>query len=245
LIITIDDGYEDIFHHAYPVLRESELPATVFLTTDKIGNNSKPFWWDRAYHYFKILEGNVSGGVGADVDGEIHRLISLFKDDKSTFFSILNKYETEVTEMLLDTIKKEFNFSDDRLCIENKMLTWEQVCKMRGGIEFGSHTCNHSNLIKLGKRKIPYEILDSCIKIENKTENKVTAFSYPAGNVSQDIKKIVKNTGYEFAVITRPGINNVKDPYELRRINVWDGTSLSLTGSFSKGFFAYKLLGFN
>ncbi|HUG89368.1 MAG TPA: polysaccharide deacetylase family protein, partial [Planctomycetaceae bacterium] len=32
-VVTFDDGYENVFHHAWPVLRELRVPATVFLAT--------------------------------------------------------------------------------------------------------------------------------------------------------------------------------------------------------------------
>ncbi len=39
VLITIDDGYRDTFLNAYPVLRELNLPAAVFLSTGFIGTD--------------------------------------------------------------------------------------------------------------------------------------------------------------------------------------------------------------
>lgn len=50
-MITFDDGYYDNFSNAYPVLKERNLPAVIFLTTGFIGSD-KPFYWDYVSYCF-------------------------------------------------------------------------------------------------------------------------------------------------------------------------------------------------
>jgi peptidoglycan/xylan/chitin deacetylase (PgdA/CDA1 family) len=45
VILTFDDGYENIFRNAYPVLARNRIPATVFLVPGLIGSNCM-FPWD-------------------------------------------------------------------------------------------------------------------------------------------------------------------------------------------------------
>ena len=42
--VTFDDGYEDVYHNAFPILQEFEIPATVYVSTAFI-DAGRPFPW--------------------------------------------------------------------------------------------------------------------------------------------------------------------------------------------------------
>ncbi len=51
LVVTFDDGFQTVYTHAWPVLRELHIPATLFLTTAYL-DCRHPFWfdlWGRSY----------------------------------------------------------------------------------------------------------------------------------------------------------------------------------------------------
>jgi peptidoglycan/xylan/chitin deacetylase (PgdA/CDA1 family) len=45
VLLTFDDGFENFYTHAAPVLAEFGFPATVFVVTDQVGR--KPIWFSR------------------------------------------------------------------------------------------------------------------------------------------------------------------------------------------------------
>ena len=49
IVLTFDDGYYDILHHAQPILAERAMPATVFVTTSYVESQQEP-WWDELEH---------------------------------------------------------------------------------------------------------------------------------------------------------------------------------------------------
>jgi peptidoglycan/xylan/chitin deacetylase (PgdA/CDA1 family) len=44
-VVTFDDGYDNLYHHAWPVLRELSVPATIFVATAYLDRQS-PFAFD-------------------------------------------------------------------------------------------------------------------------------------------------------------------------------------------------------
>ncbi|GBR76456.1 putative polysaccharide deacetylase [Candidatus Termititenax persephonae] len=44
-LITFDDGYRDNLKYALPILRPDNIPATIFVTVNKIGS-PEPYYWD-------------------------------------------------------------------------------------------------------------------------------------------------------------------------------------------------------
>lgn len=242
LIITFDDGYEDIYQSAYPMLRKLNLRATVFLIVNMVGNdNFKPFWWDRAYYYFNELV-KVSN-KRTNPDKKISSLVEDFTNNPSKFFSTLNGWDTNDIDSLLSMIKSKYEISEDLILQANRMINWQQVEDLGDNVEIGSHTCNHVNLLNLEKDYLSYEIDESRRIIENKTKKKVKVFSYPYGNFDSAVEDMVKDSGYTFAVTTERGINKLTDMLTLKRINIWEKTS-NVDGKFSKGCFTLKLLGF-
>jgi peptidoglycan/xylan/chitin deacetylase (PgdA/CDA1 family) len=43
-VLSIDDGYNSMYHHAYPILKHYGFPATVFVYTDFVGARDALSW---------------------------------------------------------------------------------------------------------------------------------------------------------------------------------------------------------
>ncbi len=43
-VLTFDDGYEDVYKNAYPILKEYNIPFTMFIITDYMGTNTYMTW---------------------------------------------------------------------------------------------------------------------------------------------------------------------------------------------------------
>ena len=123
-------------------------------------------------------------------------------------------------------ILKEYNF---KACLflpaQRCEISIEQLKEMQiYGLEFGSHTRTHPNLLKIGEDKAKEEIEVSKKELEERLNTQVIVFSYPygAGAYNEKIKQMVKDTGYSFACGIKQGKVNlpITDNYSLKRLLV-------------------------
>ncbi len=246
LIITFDDGYEDNFLRAYPILKRHDLSSVIFLATDMIGGNEIP-WWDQVFARLNALSDQeiVNDQNSQITSGQLPTILEEFKKDPSKLFLILNTWERSEIDRLLEslTVASASSVSDESIFLQNRFLRWEQVKEMQGTMEFGSHTCSHIQLDGLSIDAIRTELTRSKQELEKKLGNKVHAFSYPAGSYTAEAKRLVAECRYSFGVTTNRGLNDVRDKYALKRINIWEGTC-SAWGKFSKALLAFRLAGF-
>src|SRR5438093_38790 len=52
--ITFDDGYRDVYDHAFPLLKRKGVPAAFFVVTNLVGT-SQPQFFDRFYLLLRLL----------------------------------------------------------------------------------------------------------------------------------------------------------------------------------------------
>jgi peptidoglycan/xylan/chitin deacetylase (PgdA/CDA1 family) len=121
---------------------------------------------------------------------------------------------------------------------ENRLMDIKEIEEWIGnGMEIGSHTENHINLIDCNNKIAFNEINQSKINLEKTFKIKVAHFCYPYGNFDNRLLSIVKKVGYETATSTLRGRSSVDDPIlALPRVKITHHTlpHLFLLKLFSK-----------
>lgn len=238
-LITFDDGWQDNYTEAFPLLEKYALPAVIFLPVGFIGTGKK-FWQETLTHVlWKILEikgeTHESDSHHAKVFAKLGLNLNNLKPDKPSKALIQDRIsqlkplpESELNNFLND-IKKIIDNHSTNFDHHDTFLGWEQIQNMSMGlIQFGSHSVNHKILTKIPLEEVQEEVATSKKILEHRLDNKIIAFSYPNGGYNEQISKIVRENGYQLAFCTQEGlVKSNDDPYTIKRINIHQGSTSS------------------
>ena len=108
-------------------------------------------------------------------------------------------------------------------------LSWDEIRIMqKAGMQFGSHTMTHPNLVSLSDEKLNQEITESKKIIEQNLGENISSFCYPSGKYDARVVTAVKTAGYQSAVTTKSGVAEIKgDQYLLPRLRVTNNLDIS------------------
>ena len=101
-------------------------------------------------------------------------------------------------------------------------LSLEQVQELgRQGISIGSHSVTHRRLSCLGQAEVRQEVIDSQQQLEDAIKRPIALYSYPYGCFDEELKRLLRSTGYVAACSSIMGRNDCKtDLFELRRTEI-------------------------
>jgi len=133
---------------------------------------------------------------------------------------ILREFNFKATIYLLPNLKD--NSYDNHLTSHvDNLLNSEQILQMQNyNIEFGAHTMNHVNLLKVSQDEAKNEIEISKKEVEKITSKPCVSFAYPYGKFDENIKNFVKNAGYKSAVVVDRGVWDKKDNFAIHRLGI-------------------------
>ncbi|KAB2890441.1 MAG: polysaccharide deacetylase family protein [Desulfobulbaceae bacterium] len=218
--ITFDDGWLDNFSHAFGVLEESNLPATVFLASGFIGSNNC-FWPEQLSFHLRqsgINKEGMQGGIYEKLSNEVPPTADEAVYLDNAIMALKNWSPKERDELLAS-----FHASAKSPAPPRLLMNWDEVLTMHqsGLVDFGSHTANHIILDQVPLDMAREEIVHSRDEIEAHLGVPVTLFAYPNGNYNASLRKIVTDSGYIGAVTTKSGwISRNKNLFSLPRIGL-------------------------
>jgi peptidoglycan/xylan/chitin deacetylase (PgdA/CDA1 family) len=251
-VITFDDGWLDGYTNAYPILNRHRVPATMFLPTSYIGTR-RWFWTDRLAHVLArpgvvpLLQGGRRDVADLlreypSIQGEVAQLGRAGEDgsDHDALESIIDRLKDESPERIERLIDGWYTLIGEPPPDERLFVNWEEVGEMaEHGIRFGSHSATHRILTKISSDEVRKELSDSLSVLREKTINWLPVFCYPNDSSNPEIRAMVREAGYEYAV-GGGGLEAAvpEDPFHIRRIGVHQDVSRTVS------LLSFRVLGF-
>ncbi len=240
--ITFDDGWVDNYQYAYPILKDLETPATIYLVADMIGTRQH-FWPGRlallmttiarrypqywSHHELQWLQDNPDHYHFSDTPPT--------SEEISTLIACLKDYSDQEMHGRLSHIEDVLQLETDSQ--PPSLLDWQQVREMldSGLVDVGSHTCGHIRLNeKTPVKQIEDEIVNSKQVIEQHTGRAVNTFCFPNGDYCPQAISLVKQN-YTGAVTTQSGWNTQHaDIHMLHRIGIHQDISADRTSFLAR-----------
>lgn len=216
--ITFDDGYENNFSVAAPILQRYRATATVFLATGFIGTG-RWMWTDRLEN---ALERTTTSELPAEVLGSPYAL----RGDEEKW-----RAYREIKARLKKLPQPKVADAVDRVCAaldvgtaepfgDYRFMSWDQAREWaRIGFGVGAHTMSHAILSRVGQVEAVREMLGSRDQIEREIGRCSPVFAYPNGKTGDygDAVIDICRGLFRAAVTTHPGFARAKRPFELNR----------------------------
>jgi peptidoglycan/xylan/chitin deacetylase (PgdA/CDA1 family) len=225
-LVTFDDGYRDNAEIAWPILRERNVPAVIFLATDYIGTG-RSFLWDFAACCFEMsakkgTEIPLIGWRSLATEAERNAVVTAWVAAAKRLPGVERDDARIELAAALDVAPP----GPERF--EHLYMDWTDVQRLaHEGAEFGAHTHSHPILTRVPLDQARTEIEMSVDRLTTALGVCPLSFAYPNGSARDfgaEHEEAVRRTGVSMAFSLEPGpvsLDQVrKRPMAIRRIYI-------------------------
>lgn len=241
VVLTFDDGYQDFYDVAFPILRAYRMPATIFVPTALIGQQI-PLLHDQLYYLLMEMSQGQHSLLTLLTEFHLDELLPLVQaldSQKANHYSMMRALVAlpqEKLNQLLAAMKQKTKFVDTNFPTEYQLLNWPQLLELAAaGITIGAHTRKHTLLTQESTDIVVQEIYGSKAELEQNLGQPVDHFSYPDGRYNSQIAAHVRNADFLSACTIEDRPNTPSDsPYQLKRKLLWERSCLGIFSNFSE-----------
>jgi peptidoglycan/xylan/chitin deacetylase (PgdA/CDA1 family) len=237
--ITFDDGYRDVYEHAYPTLKRMGIPAAVFVVTELVGRD--------AWQIHDKLNHLVARGFAQweDPRRELCGVLTDLRIQGADLF--LTRAATRKPLLTVSALLSWLSQSDVHRLMRYLealvggstfaipgSLTWPMLTQMRrAGFTIGSHTETHVSLPREPHAAAVAELTGSRHMLERHLGEPVVHLAYPGGQFTPAIVDAAASAGYRFAYTACPHGDPRQPAMTMERLLLWEGSSIDAAGRFS------------
>jgi peptidoglycan/xylan/chitin deacetylase (PgdA/CDA1 family) len=227
--VTVDDAYRDFAEIAWPVLRELDVPVTVFVPTAYPAEPSRALWWDRLHR----VTGRDSGeawrraarsAFEAYPGATPHQVVH--DPDMRAWLRALPH---DGAARFLESTRRDAGLGEvDEPSSSPAVLSWDELRELgRQGVAFGAHTQHHAALASFDESRVRDEIRGSLEDLTRELGSGPWPIAYPYGIYDRGVMRIAGEEGCTLGFTCDDGLNRVgrTNPLQLGRMNITRRTS--------------------
>ena len=198
VLVTFDDGYEDNYRIAFPILRELGMSAMFFVSTAHI-ETGLPYKYDWLVHMVCAARDDR---LDLPAFGEAWPLPPDLQGRRAVAARLLDRMkalDAHGQDALVAHLERTLRLPRAPHA-DCRPMRWDQVREMhRGGMEIGSHGVHHRMLAKLPVAEMREEVFGSKADIERELQAPCEVISYPVGSrdsFGPEVERAVHEAGY-------------------------------------------------
>lgn len=245
VLVTFDDGYDDNYRVAFPILRDLGMSAMFFVSTGHI-DTGEPYIYDWLVHMVCTTTASVLHAPELGAEWEIPVSLGERRGLASRLLDRLKSLDDAGQSALIGRLEQEWGLPRAVGHEDCRPMTWDQLREMsRDGMEIGSHGVGHRMLAKLPTPQMTEEVLESKSTLERELGIPAHVMSYPVGGhdaFDTETVEAVRAAGFRMACSYVTGSSEfaAESRYSMRRLPVeremdraWFEAMVSLPELFS------------
>ena len=182
VIVSFDDGYQDNYLYAYPILKKYNIPFVIYVST-KFVQGKAIIWWRDLAQSFEHLKTVSFSWEGKTCNYQINSK----QEKKNAWNEIIELFQSASS---MSDIKNALYEIRGEGCIVNNddlFLSWSEIYELDKDelVTIGAHTHEHLPLRRLEKDDVIFQITESIKILESKVGHSIKHFSYPFGTKNE------------------------------------------------------------
>jgi peptidoglycan/xylan/chitin deacetylase (PgdA/CDA1 family) len=203
-VVTFDDGDRGNSEVLLPILRELDLPVTIFIATRQV-QDQKPYWFDRLINALQVELPIIITLPGKHPDtyaiNETRGARNWSRIDQ--LLVALKKLEPTMREHAVNSIIENIGRQRSRpYRIAPLAMTDVKALAECSQVTIGAHSHCHNILTQLDQDAVFASAVRSKQLLESWTGQAVNYFAYPNGDYNDEVMATVAAAGFEAAVTT-------------------------------------------
>lgn len=224
VLVTFDDGYDDNYHVAFPVLKEFGVPATFFVSTGHIDSGA-PYAYDWLVHMVRTAPAGPVAVPELDDAVEVPESMDARLELARALLDRIKARPAAAQAAVIAALANAWGMPP-RMHPQCRPMTWDQIREMdAAGMEIGSHGVDHHMLAKLPREHMERELQVSARRLHAELGRPAPALAYPVGGpdaYDDAVIEAARKAGYQVACSYVAGTSPLdgRSRYALRRIPV-------------------------